>query len=303
MVTIGWIGTGRMGSAMVARLLEGSFKLLVWNRSTDKLAPLIEQGAVAAPNPAAIAAGADVIMSILSNDEAIDNCYRGPDGVLSAGEAALRGKLIIEMSTVPPSFARELANDLSRLGARMIDCPVGGTVGPAREGKLLGLAGGALEDVDAARPILDQLCRRLEWMGPQGSGASMKLCVNMPLMVYWQSLGEALSLVRHLPVSADKLIDIMMDTSGTPAAMKVRGPAIARLMSGEAPASAAFDMAMICKDLRIMAHEAKVLERDMPVLSATLNAYQQAIHEADLGTFDGTVLSAYWSDRKNSNRA
>ena len=80
-------------------------------------------------------------MSILSNDEAIDNCYRGPDGVLSAGEAALRGKLIIEMSTVPPSFARELANDLSRLGARMIDCLVGGTVGPAREGKLLGLGG------------------------------------------------------------------------------------------------------------------------------------------------------------------
>ncbi len=298
---IGWIGTGRMGAAMVERLLESSLKVSVWNRSPEKLSVLIEKGASAMPSPAALASEVDVIMSILSHDEAINDCYRGQHGVLSAGEAALRGKLVIEMSTVQPKVAQSLASDLHRLGASMLDCPVGGTVGPAREGKLLGLVGGSAEDLDRAQPILQQLCRRVEFMGPQGAGASMKLCVNMPLMVYWQALGEALSLVRHLPVSPEKLIDIMSDTSGTPTAMKGRGPAIARLMSGEAPAAAAFDMAMICKDLRCMLAEGASLAHDMPVVEAALSAYERAIQEADLGDCDGTALPAYWSVRKKND--
>jgi len=295
---IGWIGTGRMGTAMVERLLEASFKVSVWNRSPEKLEALITKGACAMPSAAALAAEVDIIISILSHDGAIENCYRGSNGVLSAGQAALQGKLVIEMSTVQPHVAQALAADLKVMGARMLDCPVGGTVGPAREGKLLGLVGGAPEDLEIARPILSQLCRRIEWMGPQGAGASMKLCVNMPTLVYWQALGEALSLVRHLPVSPEKLIDIMSDTSGTPTAMKGRGPIIARLMSGEAPPPAAFDIAMICKDLRCMLAEGESLERDMPVLQAALWAYQQAMKEANLGERDGTALPAYWSARK-----
>lgn len=295
---IGWIGTGRMGAAMVERLLECSLKVSVWNRSPAKLASLVEKGAKAMPTAAALASEVDVIMSILSHDGAIHDCYRGDNGVLSAGEQALRGKLVIEMSTVQPHIAQALAKDLEGLGASMLDCPVGGTVGPAREGKLLGLVGGSAEDLERAQPILKHLCRRIEWMGPQGAGASMKLCVNMPLMVYWQALGEALSLVRHLPCGPERLIDILSDTSGTPTAMKGRGPAIARLMSGEVAAPAAFDMAMICKDLRCMLAEGETLKRDMPVVSATLSAYEQAIREAGLGDRDGTALPAYWSARE-----
>lgn len=295
---IGWIGTGRMGAAMVERLLEGSFKVSVWNRSPEKLRALVEKGAQAMSSAAALASEADVIMSILSHDAAIDDCYRGESGVLSAGEQALRGKLVIEMSTVQPKVAQALASDLYRLGASMLDCPVGGTVGPAREGKLLGLVGGSAQDLERAQPILNHLCRRVEFMGPQGAGASMKLCVNMPLMVYWQALGEALSLVRHLPAGPERLIDIMSDTSGTPTAMKGRGPAIARLMSGDAPGPAAFDMAMICKDLRCMLAEGDTVNREMPVVSATLSAYERAIKEANLGDRDGTALPAYWSARK-----
>jgi 3-hydroxyisobutyrate dehydrogenase len=298
---IGWIGTGRMGAAMVERLIEGGFNVSVWNRSSEKLNGLIGKGATAMPSAGTLAKHADIIISILTNDAAIDACYRGVGGVLSAGALALRGKIIIEMSTVQPQVAQALARDIEQLGASMLDCPVGGTVGPAREGKLFGLVGGAREDLERVLPILNHLCRRVEWVGPQGAGASMKLCVNMPLMIYWQTLGEALSLVRHLPISPEKIIDIMSDTSGTPTAMKGRAPAIIRMMKGEPGPPAAFDMAMICKDLHCMLAEADLLNKEVPVLKAALMAYESSIQEADLGSLDGTALPAYWSSRRRTH--
>ncbi len=88
----------------------------------------------------------------------------------------------------------------------MIDCPVGGSVGPASDGKLFGFVGGADADVARRRPVLDQMCRRVEHVGPVGAGASMKLAINLPLMVYWQAFGEALSLVAPLKLDPDRLV-------------------------------------------------------------------------------------------------
>lgn len=79
-----------------------------------------------------------------------------------------------------------------------MECPVGGTIGPARSGQLLGLAGGETADVERARPVLEKLCRRIEQMGRIGAGASIKLAINLPPIVFWQSFGEALALVHHL---------------------------------------------------------------------------------------------------------
>jgi 3-hydroxyisobutyrate dehydrogenase len=110
----------------------------------------------------------------------------------------IQGKLFIEMSTVRPQTEKQLAAKARALGAAFIDCPVGGTVGPAREGKLLGFVGGDADDVARARPLLEQMCRRVEHVGPVGSGASMKLAINLPLLVYWQALGEALLLCKPL---------------------------------------------------------------------------------------------------------
>ena len=115
------------------------------------------------------------------------------------------------------------------------------------------------EPADAARakPILDQLCRRLEHCGPVGSGAVMKLTINMPLMIYWQALGEALALCRPLGLDPTRIMDLLSDTSGGPNVLKVRGPAVARMLKGGDSGPVTFDLDSGVKDLRTMLAEGK----------------------------------------------
>jgi len=120
------------------------------------------------------------------------------------------------MSTVRPETERALAGKIRAKGAAMIECPVGGTIGPAKDGKLFGFVGGEAPDVARARPLLEQMCRRIEHVGPVGAGASMKLAINLPLLVFWQAFGEALALVRPLGLDAARLVDIFSDTSAVP---------------------------------------------------------------------------------------
>src|SRR5262249_54873235 len=147
-----------------------------------------------------------------------------------------KGKLFIEMSTVRPEVQKQLNKLVKDKGAALIECPVGGTIGPAKEGKLFGFVGGEPADVARAKPVLDQMCRRVEHVGPIGAGTRMKLAINLPLLVYWQALGEALSLVRDLNVDPARLMDILADTSGAAGMMKNRAPIIAAAIGGKEPA-------------------------------------------------------------------
>ena len=163
------------------------------------------------------------------------------------------------MSTVQPADIAALAAKVRAKGACFVECPVGGTTGPARQGKLLGLAGGNGADVARARAILDQLCRRVEHVGPVGAGASMKLAINLPLLVAYQALGEAYVLCRHLGADPKWLMELFADTSGAPNVLKTRGPAVAEALAGGPGIAPAFDIDSIRKDLRTMIAEAKVL--------------------------------------------
>jgi 3-hydroxyisobutyrate dehydrogenase len=155
---IGIAGTGRMGAAIATRLLGLGHEVVIWNRTAAKTAPLEAAGAQVAATPEALAARAEAVITILTDAAAIDAAYRGPGGLL-AGD--VKGKLFIEMSTVRPETPRALAEAVRAKGAALVECPVGGTTGPAKEGKLFGFAGGEAADVARARPILEQLCRRI----------------------------------------------------------------------------------------------------------------------------------------------
>ncbi len=293
---IGIAGLGRMGSAMAERLMEVGHELTVWNRSPDKTKPLVDAGATAAATPADLAASVEAIITILTDAKALDAVYRGPSGLLS-GELA--GKLIIEMSTVQPDTEAALAQEVRATGAAYVECPVGGTTGPARTGKLIGLVGGDTADVARARPILEQLCRRLEHVGPVGAGASMKLAINLPLLVFYQALGEAYALCRHLNLDRTAMMDLFADTSGGPNILKVRGPVIAAALSGESAPNPAFDVDSIRKDLRTMVAEGKARGFDLPLVQQALAVYDQA-SEAGWGKRDGSSLPAYWSSRSQT---
>ncbi len=291
---VGIAGIGRMGAAIGLRLMDVGHEVTVWNRSVDKTEPLTGAGAKLAESPKDLANSVDTVISILTNVDALTAVYGGAMGLL-AGD--VKGKLFIEMSTVLPSDQRALAQKVQTTGAVYVECPVGGTTMPARQGKLLGLAGGDAADVTRARPLLDQMCRRVEHLGPVGSGASMKLAINLPLLVFYQALGESLTLCRHLGLDNAAMMELFSDTSGGANVLKVRGPAIAAALSGAEPGTPTFDIDSIRKDLQTMIAEASTRGGSLPVAARTLEVYDSAAKEG-WGKRDAAYLPSYWPKRQ-----
>ncbi len=291
---IGIAGTGRMGAAIATRLLGLGHEVTVWNRTAGKAQALAAAGAVVAATPADLASQSEVVISILSNAEAVDAAYGGTSGLL-AGNVA--GKLFIEMSTVRPEAERSLAGRVRGKGAALIECPVGGTVGPAKDGKLFGFVGGDAAEVARAQPLLDQLCRRVEHVGPVGAGASMKLAINLPLMVFWQSFGEALSLCAQLGLDPARLVDIFADTSGGPNVLKGRGPMIVAALQGKDTGPITSDVDLMRKDLRTMIEEAASRGMTLPVAASALECFDEAAQEG-LNESDAVTLPVRWMKRE-----
>ncbi len=290
---IGVAGLGRMGAAIAARLMEVGHELVVWNRSPGKVKPLQEAGAAVAASPADLAAQVETVITILTDAAAIDAVYRGKDGLLSSGG---NSKLFIEMSTVLPEVEIALANDVQKANGIFVECPVGGTVGPALSGKLLGIAGGAAADYERAKPILEQMCSRVDLVGEVGAGASMKLAINLPLALSWQALGEAYALCRHLGLDTEWLLTLFSETSGGTNVLKRRGSAVAKALKAEDPGSATFDCDGVRKDLRTMLAAAKTQGFSLPLTEKTLEIYDEASGKG-WGARDCVELPAYWTSR------
>ena len=291
---VGVAGLGRMGAAIAKRLIEVGHEVTVWNRSADKVEPLVKAGAARAASPSELALRVDVVITILTDAKAIADVYEGASGLLAD---SVSGKTFIEMSTVQSATEVALAKKISAKGATMVECPVGGTVGPALQGKLLGVAGGTKEDFARVKPLLEQMCRRVDLVGPIGAGASMKLAINLPLGVFWQALGEAYSLCRHLNLDPAWLMELFADTSGGPNVLKARGGAVALALQSKDPGSATFDCDSIRKDFRTMVAEAKALGFGLPLAEKTLAIYDQASREG-WGGKDCTELPAFWSSHE-----
>ena len=284
---IGIAGLGKMGSAMAARLAESGAEVVVWNRTREKADA---SGLPVAETPKALAERSDFIITMVFDGPALDAVFHGADGLL----AAASGKLFIEMSTVRPETEQALAAEVQHAGGAFVECPVGGTTGPARSGQLLGLAGGSQADFERARPVLDLLCRRVELVGPVGSGAALKLAVNLPLLVFWQSFGEAMALVRHLGLDPEWLVQLFSETAGGPNILKVKGKSIAAALAGGDPGAPAFDIDSMRKDLRTMLAEAEARGFKLPVTAEALTTFDGA-SEAGWGKRDCAWMPAYWA--------
>lgn len=286
---IGIAGTGKMGSAIATRLASLGERVTVWNRTQAKAQALLDAGIGWAATPRELADKADLVITLLTDEAALDEVFLSANGLLT-GQVA--GKLFVEMSTVPPAKHQALAARAKAVQAAYLECPVGGSVGPAKEGKLIGFVGGTEEDLARASPVLSQLCRRIEHVGGHGAGAAMKLAVNLPLMVYWQTLGEALSLVAPLGLDPARVIDILADSSGGPNMLKVRGPMIANALGG-ANGPVTVDVATMRKDVRMMLAQADSTGRQLPLTKATLENFDRAA-EAGLNAADCAQLPVWW---------
>ena len=293
---IGVAGLGAMGSAIGARLLESGHQVTVWNRTAAKTKPLADTGAKTAASPSAVADASEAVITILTDGAAIDAVYNGPAGLLSGG---VNGKLFIEMSTVPPRVETALAPKVQGKGAVFVECPVGGSTAPARQGKLLGLMGADAAAAARARPILEQLCRKVEHCGPVGAGSSMKLAINLPLMVAWQAYGEAFAIARDVGWDAKRLLDLFVESNGANNGLKMRADMIVAMMENRDPGPTTFSIANAVKDLRTMVEAGAAKGADMPAAKAALAAFEES-NKKGMGGGDGARQSVYWASRAKS---
>jgi len=237
---IGLVGLGRMGSAIAQRLGECGHEVIAWDKNPKAVAA---QGnhVRAAESPRAVAAAAEIVLSIITEDKGVRRVFAGKDGFLS-GDVA--GKLFIEMSTLQPMTHRALAPAVAGKGACLVDSPVLGSIPTVREGKLFALVGGDAADVARARSVLDHLTRRIIHLGPNGAGCAMKLAINLGMAVHLQALAESLALGLSEGLALDQMLDVMSDAVTVTPWFKGKLP----VLKGE-PSDTTLDIRTLRKDM------------------------------------------------------
>ncbi|PZO81916.1 MAG: NAD(P)-dependent oxidoreductase [Mesorhizobium amorphae] len=283
---IGIAGTGRMGTAFVQRLIERGHTVLVWNRTPERAQAALARGAQPAASLAELAQ-ADTIMLSLTDASAVQGVIQG------LAESGIAKRLVIDLSTLLPEDSRAAAELVERAGADWVDCPVGGTVAPALKGQLLGMAGGSPEAFARAKPLLEDLCRRVEHLGPAGTGAQMKLALNLPLALYWHTLGEAMAVLKGSGIASDQAIGLLADSSAGPMVLKNRAELVVATLGG-ADQPGTFDIAGLRKDLDLALRCLKREGAAAPLSETALAAYDRALEEG-LGGFDGASLARFLS--------
>ena len=287
---IGIAGTGKMGTAIAARLKSVGHELLVWNRTEAKAQAAMALGATWCPTARDLIQQSDIVICLLTNEQALDDVYFSANGLLSV--PAL-GKLIIEMSTVSPDKQAVMAEKASKVGVKYLECPVGGSIGPAKEGKLIGFVGGSAEDLEIARPLLEQMCKRVEHVGNHGAGSMMKLAINLPLLVYWHTFAEALSLIQPLGLDPKRVVDIFSETSGGPNLLKNRGAFIAQSLIDGKSDTVNVTLNTVIKDLNAMRTHAQTLDRKLPLTELAMANFE-ASAKSGLGDADAAEYLVRW---------
>jgi 3-hydroxyisobutyrate dehydrogenase len=283
-----------MGSNIAGRLMEAGHCVVLWNRTAGKLAPLVAAGASKAETPGELANAVEAVITTLTGAAAIEAVYSGPNGLLIG---VAKDKIFLEMSTVSPDIERTLASKVRASGAAFVECPVSGNATAARNGALLGLIGGEPSDVARAKPILDRLCRRVLHAGPVGSGSVLKLAVNLPLMIYWQALGEQLAMANGLEVDPAELLDFLSETSGAAVMLKQRIPGLVAKLTNAPSDPGTFSLDNGIKDIKEMLNESRRRGIELPLVERTLECYEQFRRDSPVNE-EVSSLPVYWANRK-----
>lgn len=282
---VGLVGLGKLGTAMGHRLVTSGLDVVAWNRTPKPDDALVVLAGRQVRTLDEVARRSDTIVTVVFDDEALRAVTAGLIG------AGMTDKLLIQMSTVHPRTTLAVAQEMRAAGAAFVDAPVSGTVGPAREGQLLVLAGAAPEDLARAAPVLDLLGKRTAHMGEVGKGSLMKLVVNQMLGMYWEALAESLALGRVGGLDVGPMLDAILATSvGVPMLQAKRAFIEGR---GGPPA---FDLAGLRKDALLAEEVARELGLATPGAAATA-AMVAAASAAGFATRDVAELTRYWLDR------
>ena len=262
--TIGWIGLGNMGTPMSQRLINAGYPVAVYNRNKEKETALKAAGATTAATPEQLIGQVEIVFTMVSDDQAIRDIFRGDNGLLKAGTT---GKLFINMSTVSPGISKEIAAACEKQGSQYLDAPVSGSVKQAQEGQLVIMVGGNSAAFGQATPILQHLGRLVLRVGDHGAGNTAKLAMNLLLGIHAQGLAEATLFARTHGLRTEDFLNIFNNSAIGNVFGKIKGDAIL-----QDNYKAAFALKLIAKDLRL----AKAEGWNTPLAETTWQSFQQA---------------------------
>ena len=294
MATVAIVGTGRMGSAMARAVAAAGHDLVLFNRTRARCDPLADElGARAVDSPAAAAAAADVTISMLADDAAVRAVYTGDDG-LAAG--AHEGGVLVDMSTVLPATMRSVEPAVRATGSGLLDAPVSGSVSLAESGQLTLMVGGSEADLERARPALEAVAKAIFHLGPLGSGAAMKLAVNVVIFGLNGALAEGLALAEAAGIDRAMAYDVIAaGAAGAP----YLGYKRAQFVDPDA-APVAFSLALTEKDLRLITDTAAALGQPLPQTTVNLEVVRAAAADGRASRDFATVADEVRSRRTAS---
>ena len=250
-----------MGSGMAQRLLDAGHSLIGYNRTRSKAQSLLTAGMKWGETPRAVAAAADIIISMVTNTQALEAITGGPEGVL-AGLSG--GKIYIDMSTVSPTASRAVAEQVKANGSEMLDAPVSGSVITLQEGKLSIMAAGSRAAFDKALPILQAIGPKVTYVGPNGLAVTMKIATNLSLAVQMLAFSEGVLLAEKSGIARDTAVEVLLNSVIASPMVKYRGPFVLNM-----PDQAWFDVNMMQKDLLLALELGRQLDVPLPTTAVT----------------------------------
>jgi 3-hydroxyisobutyrate dehydrogenase len=272
-----FIGLGNMGGPMALNLLKAGHSLRVFDLVPQSVVRLVQAGAIAGRSPADTVRDADIVVTMLPASAHVSALYLGENGVL---DAAKRGSLLIDSSTISPEITRQVATAATAKGFAMIDAPVSGGTGGASAGTLTFIVGGELAALERAQPVLHAMGKNIFHAGPSGAGQIAKICNNMLLGIQMVGTAEAINLGVSLGLDAKVLSDIMVKSSGRNWTLELYNPWPG--VMGNAPASrgysGGFGGDLMLKDLGLAQQAASFSNAAIPLGSLTRQLYQ--LHQA-----------------------
>lgn len=285
---IGWIGLGNMGIPMAKNLINSRYDLTVYNRTKEKADSLIELGAKLLENPKEVVENADIIITMVSDDQAVKEIYTSSDGILAG---LTSGKTVIDMSTISPNTSREIAELCNEKGVKMLDAPVSGSVKPAEEGTLVILVGGDSKTYNQCKPIFDILGKASFHLGENGAGSEAKLAINTLLGIYIQGIAETVLLAEKSGIPRETMMEIIsLSAVGSPiSAIKTKS-----IINDQYPA--AFALKHASKDLGLAVDMAKEMNINLPLMNTAESSFREAAKEA-YGELDIMAILSYLNGR------
>lgn len=286
---LGYIGTGLMGGPMTRRLLDAGYQVTIWNRTAEKMAPLVEQGAVAAEHPKGVAEAADIVMMCLTAAPAVREVVFGENGVAEAGRA---DKVLVDFSSMRPDSTAEWAVELKqKTGMGWLDSPVSGGVPGAEQGTLAIMAGGEQADFDRVAPVVAHLSQRYTLMGPNGAGQSTKLANQIVAGCLFVIVAECINFARASGVDAAKIPEALKGGFADSIPMQLFGPRFAA--DQYEPKMGAIET--IVKDLDTIFDMARLADQPVPMATRALDLFRllaaKGYRDADL-----TAINRLYND-------